>query len=150
MDRWSARRAARPSRADRRGLRTRARRCRSRCAEGGAQAARADLLCPQHPEEAGAGARRADRLLHERAGTDARSWLSVARYRAGPLRHGVGEVADQHRCDHATLPPLLADLRVWLLGRFLRTPVRRPLAEMKLKAQIARPRVYETLEPGRS
>jgi DMSO/TMAO reductase YedYZ molybdopterin-dependent catalytic subunit len=30
------------------------------------------------------------------------------------------------------------------------TPVRRPLAEMKLKAQIARPRVYETLEPGRS
>src|ERR1700681_203371 len=29
-------------------------------------------------------------------------------------------------------------------------PVRRPLAEMKLKAQIARPRVYETLEPGRS
>jgi DMSO/TMAO reductase YedYZ molybdopterin-dependent catalytic subunit len=27
--------------------------------------------------------------------------------------------------------------------------VRRPLAEMKLKAQIARPRVYETLEPGR-
>jgi DMSO/TMAO reductase YedYZ molybdopterin-dependent catalytic subunit len=28
-------------------------------------------------------------------------------------------------------------------------PVRRPLAEMKLKAQIARPRVYETLEPGR-
>ena len=29
------------------------------------------------------------------------------------------------------------------------TPVRRPLAEMKLKAQIARPRVYETLEPGR-
>jgi DMSO/TMAO reductase YedYZ molybdopterin-dependent catalytic subunit len=31
-----------------------------------------------------------------------------------------------------------------------RIPVRRPLAEMKLKAQIARPRVYETLEPGRS
>jgi DMSO/TMAO reductase YedYZ molybdopterin-dependent catalytic subunit len=30
------------------------------------------------------------------------------------------------------------------------TPVRRPLAEMKLKSQIARPRVYETLEPGRS
>ena len=29
------------------------------------------------------------------------------------------------------------------------TPVRRPLAEMKLKAQIARPRVYESLEPGR-
>jgi DMSO/TMAO reductase YedYZ molybdopterin-dependent catalytic subunit len=29
-------------------------------------------------------------------------------------------------------------------------PVRRPLAEMQLKAQIARPRVYETLEPGRS
>src|SRR5216683_162233 len=29
-------------------------------------------------------------------------------------------------------------------------PVRRPLAEMKLKAQLARPRVYETLEPGRS
>ncbi len=29
-------------------------------------------------------------------------------------------------------------------------PVRRPLAEMNLKAQIARPRVYETLEPGRS
>jgi DMSO/TMAO reductase YedYZ molybdopterin-dependent catalytic subunit len=29
------------------------------------------------------------------------------------------------------------------------TPVRRPLAEMKLKAQIARPRVYETLEPNR-
>src|SRR6202166_3917137 len=28
-------------------------------------------------------------------------------------------------------------------------PVRRPLAEMKLKSQIARPRVYETLEPGR-
>ena len=28
------------------------------------------------------------------------------------------------------------------------TPVRRPLAEMKLKAQIARPRVYETLGPG--
>jgi DMSO/TMAO reductase YedYZ molybdopterin-dependent catalytic subunit len=28
-------------------------------------------------------------------------------------------------------------------------PVRRPLAEMKLKAQIARPRVYERLEPGR-
>jgi DMSO/TMAO reductase YedYZ molybdopterin-dependent catalytic subunit len=29
------------------------------------------------------------------------------------------------------------------------TPVRRPLAEMKLKSQIARPRVYETLEPNR-
>jgi DMSO/TMAO reductase YedYZ molybdopterin-dependent catalytic subunit len=28
-------------------------------------------------------------------------------------------------------------------------PVRRPLAEMKLKSQIARPRVYERLEPGR-
>jgi DMSO/TMAO reductase YedYZ molybdopterin-dependent catalytic subunit len=27
-------------------------------------------------------------------------------------------------------------------------PVRRPLAEMKLKSQIARPRVYETLRPG--
>jgi hypothetical protein len=27
--------------------------------------------------------------------------------------------------------------------------VRRPLAEMKLKSQIARPRVYERLEPGR-
>ncbi len=30
------------------------------------------------------------------------------------------------------------------------TPVRRPLAEMKLKSQIARPRVYEMLEPNRS
>ena len=29
------------------------------------------------------------------------------------------------------------------------TPVRRPLAEMKLKSQIARPRIYEWLEPGR-
>ena len=29
------------------------------------------------------------------------------------------------------------------------TPVRRPLAEMKLKSQIARPRVYEMLEPNR-
>jgi DMSO/TMAO reductase YedYZ molybdopterin-dependent catalytic subunit len=29
------------------------------------------------------------------------------------------------------------------------TPVRRPLAEMKLKSQIARPRVYERLEPNR-
>jgi DMSO/TMAO reductase YedYZ molybdopterin-dependent catalytic subunit len=29
-------------------------------------------------------------------------------------------------------------------------PVRRPLAEMKLKSQIARPRMYETLAPGRS
>jgi DMSO/TMAO reductase YedYZ molybdopterin-dependent catalytic subunit len=29
-------------------------------------------------------------------------------------------------------------------------PVRRPLAEMMVKAQIARPRLYETLEPGRS
>jgi DMSO/TMAO reductase YedYZ molybdopterin-dependent catalytic subunit len=29
------------------------------------------------------------------------------------------------------------------------TPVRRPLAEMKLKAQISRPRVYESLVPGR-
>src|ERR1700704_3763044 len=28
-------------------------------------------------------------------------------------------------------------------------PVRRPLGEMKLKSQIARPRVYETVEPGR-
>ena len=28
-------------------------------------------------------------------------------------------------------------------------PVRRPLAEMKVKSQIARPRVYERLEPGR-
>ncbi|MEA2911037.1 MAG: hypothetical protein QOJ15_3118 [Bradyrhizobium sp.] len=28
-------------------------------------------------------------------------------------------------------------------------PVRRPLGEMKLKSQIARPRVYERLEPGR-
>jgi DMSO/TMAO reductase YedYZ molybdopterin-dependent catalytic subunit len=28
-------------------------------------------------------------------------------------------------------------------------PVRRPLAEMKLKSQIARPRVYERLRPGR-
>jgi DMSO/TMAO reductase YedYZ molybdopterin-dependent catalytic subunit len=28
-------------------------------------------------------------------------------------------------------------------------PIRRPLAEMKLKSQIARPRVYETLEPNR-
>jgi len=28
-------------------------------------------------------------------------------------------------------------------------PVRRPLAEMKLKSQIARPRVYERLEPSR-
>jgi DMSO/TMAO reductase YedYZ molybdopterin-dependent catalytic subunit len=28
-------------------------------------------------------------------------------------------------------------------------PVRRPLAEMMVKAQIARPRLYETLEPGR-
>jgi DMSO/TMAO reductase YedYZ molybdopterin-dependent catalytic subunit len=30
------------------------------------------------------------------------------------------------------------------------TPVRRPLAEMKLKSQIARPRVYETIERGRA
>jgi DMSO/TMAO reductase YedYZ molybdopterin-dependent catalytic subunit len=30
------------------------------------------------------------------------------------------------------------------------TPVRRPLAEMRLKSQIARPRVYERLEPGRA
>jgi len=30
------------------------------------------------------------------------------------------------------------------------TPVRRPLAEMKLKSQIARPQVYERLESGRS
>src|SRR3981189_3711442 len=30
------------------------------------------------------------------------------------------------------------------------TPIRRPLAEMKLKSQIARPRVYERLEPNRS
>ena len=29
------------------------------------------------------------------------------------------------------------------------TPVRRPLAETKLKSQIARPRVYERLEPDR-
>jgi DMSO/TMAO reductase YedYZ molybdopterin-dependent catalytic subunit len=29
------------------------------------------------------------------------------------------------------------------------TPIRRPLAEMKLKSQIARPRVYEILEPNR-
>jgi DMSO/TMAO reductase YedYZ molybdopterin-dependent catalytic subunit len=29
-------------------------------------------------------------------------------------------------------------------------PVRRPLAEMKLKSQIARPRVYEAVAPGRS
>jgi DMSO/TMAO reductase YedYZ molybdopterin-dependent catalytic subunit len=29
------------------------------------------------------------------------------------------------------------------------TPVRRPLSEMKLKSQIARPRVYERLEPNR-
>jgi DMSO/TMAO reductase YedYZ molybdopterin-dependent catalytic subunit len=29
------------------------------------------------------------------------------------------------------------------------TPVRRPLAEMQVKSQIARPRVYERLEPGR-
>jgi DMSO/TMAO reductase YedYZ molybdopterin-dependent catalytic subunit len=29
-------------------------------------------------------------------------------------------------------------------------PVRRPLAEMKLKSQIARPRVYETVAPARS
>jgi DMSO/TMAO reductase YedYZ molybdopterin-dependent catalytic subunit len=29
------------------------------------------------------------------------------------------------------------------------TPVRRPLAKMKLKAQIARPRVYESIERGR-
>jgi DMSO/TMAO reductase YedYZ molybdopterin-dependent catalytic subunit len=29
------------------------------------------------------------------------------------------------------------------------TPVRRPIAEVKLKSQIARPRVYEQLEPGR-
>jgi DMSO/TMAO reductase YedYZ molybdopterin-dependent catalytic subunit len=28
-------------------------------------------------------------------------------------------------------------------------PIRRPLGEMKLKSQIARPRVYERLEPGR-
>jgi DMSO/TMAO reductase YedYZ molybdopterin-dependent catalytic subunit len=28
-------------------------------------------------------------------------------------------------------------------------PVRRPLAEMKLKSEIARPRVYERLQPGR-
>src|SRR3954451_3695237 len=28
-------------------------------------------------------------------------------------------------------------------------PIRRPLAEMKLKSQIARPRVYERLEPNR-
>jgi DMSO/TMAO reductase YedYZ molybdopterin-dependent catalytic subunit len=32
---------------------------------------------------------------------------------------------------------------------FAGTPVRRPLAEMKLKSQIARPRVYERLEPNR-
>jgi DMSO/TMAO reductase YedYZ molybdopterin-dependent catalytic subunit len=30
------------------------------------------------------------------------------------------------------------------------TPVRRPLAEMKLKSQIARPRVYERIEPNRA
>ena len=30
------------------------------------------------------------------------------------------------------------------------TPVRRPLAEMKLKSQLARPRVYERLEPNSS
>jgi DMSO/TMAO reductase YedYZ molybdopterin-dependent catalytic subunit len=30
------------------------------------------------------------------------------------------------------------------------TPVRRPIAEMRLKSQIARPRVYETLEPEQS
>ncbi|HEV7878223.1 sulfite oxidase [Bradyrhizobium sp.] len=29
------------------------------------------------------------------------------------------------------------------------TPIRRPLAEMKLKSQISRPRVYERLEPNR-
>jgi hypothetical protein len=28
-------------------------------------------------------------------------------------------------------------------------PVRRPLGEMKLKSEIARPRVYETLVPNR-
>jgi hypothetical protein len=28
-------------------------------------------------------------------------------------------------------------------------PIRRPLAEMKLKSEIARPSMYETLEPGR-
>jgi hypothetical protein len=28
-------------------------------------------------------------------------------------------------------------------------PIRQPLTEMKLKSQIARPRVYETVEPGR-
>jgi Oxidoreductase molybdopterin binding domain/Mo-co oxidoreductase dimerisation domain len=30
------------------------------------------------------------------------------------------------------------------------TPIRRPLGEMHLKSQIARPRVYESLEPGRA
>jgi hypothetical protein len=43
-------------------------------------------------------------------GSDARSWLSTARHSAGALRHGVGQVADQHCCDHTTFPRLLADV----------------------------------------
>src|SRR6267143_7025965 len=46
----------------------------------------------------------------ERTGSDARSWLSAARHRAGALRHGVGQVADRHRCDHAAVSGLLADV----------------------------------------
>ena len=73
------------------------------CRRGGAETAGRNLLRPQHPEEAGAGARRADRLRDEWTGPDTRSWVSAARHRAGALRHGVGKVADRHRCHHATL-----------------------------------------------
>jgi DMSO/TMAO reductase YedYZ molybdopterin-dependent catalytic subunit len=46
----------------------------------------------------------------KRTGSDARSWLSAARHRAGALRHGVGQVAYRHRCDHAAVSRLLADV----------------------------------------
>ena len=73
----------------------------------------------------------------------------AARHRSRLLRHVVGQVADRHRRCHTAVSGLLANFRLRLLGYFEGIPVRRPLAEMKLKSQIARPRVYERLQPGR-
>ena len=75
-------------------------RCRPRRADGRAEAAGSDLLCPQYREEAGNGTGRSHPLPDERAGSYAGLRISFARHRSWLLRHVVGQVVDRHRRGH--------------------------------------------------
>jgi DMSO/TMAO reductase YedYZ molybdopterin-dependent catalytic subunit len=125
-----------------------ARRRRSGRAEGGAKTPEPDLLCPQYLAGAGDGVRRADRLPDERRGSDARSRLRCA---IVPGHYAMASVKWLTDIVAATQPFQgywqTSDYGYWDDSEGI--PVRRPLGEMKLKSQIARPRVYERLEPGR-